>query len=117
MSVDPRQPYSLSLETFKDVPEAERPCLIYRRVNGREYTELAKVQSLEGKDLVAESDALYTALRIGLIDWKRQCDPATGEEVPFDPERLCDIIDPVEAFELANKRLYGARVNGTELKN
>lgn len=114
---DPKRTYELSLDLFTDLPATERPSFVYRRINGREYTELAKVHELEGRKLWEDADALYAALRIGLVDWKRQVDPSTGNEVPFDLEKLCDVMDPVEAFELVNKRLYGARLTAGEQKN
>jgi hypothetical protein len=114
---DPQRPYDLWLDCFEDVSKENRPCLVYRRITGREYGEMAKARELEGKSLNAEADAIYEALRIGLIGWKNQFNPETKEPIEFDPAKLPDVVDPVEANELLNKRLYGARLNGKELKN
>lgn len=121
MSFDPKQTYSLSLDFYADFPAETRPCLTYRRINGREYGEIVRengehTKSIESGD-GASAEHVYAALRIGLVDWKNQSDPATNEPVAFDPQRLADIIDPVEAIELVSKRLYAARVNGKQLKN
>lgn len=117
MSFDPKQTYSVSLDFFSDVPEKERPCFVYRRINGREYNEIAKTKELEGRLLSEQTEAIYAALRIGLVDWKNQIDPATNEAIPFDAERLPDVLDPVEGMELVDKRLFGARLSGAERKN
>lgn len=120
MSFDPQQTYSLSLDFYADVPAETRPCLTYRRINGREYGEIVRENCEHTKSIDNGghgNEHVYAALRVGLVDWKNQIDPSTNDPVAFDPQRLCDILDPVEAIELVSKRLYAARVNGKQLKN
>lgn len=114
---DPRAPYYLSLDCFADVPEKDRPSFQFRRVNGAEYLKLESVWDFANQRTSEVRGQLLELFQIGLIGWRNQFDPATGEEIPFEPARLEEVINHVEAFELIQKRLTGARVNGTDLKN
>jgi hypothetical protein len=119
---DPKQTYSLSLDFYADFPAETRPAFVYRRISGREYSEIVKAngehtKAIESGQADGGVDHVYEALRVGLVDWKNQTCPENGEPVPFDASRLNEIIDPVEGMELVSKRLYAARLNGKELKN
>ncbi len=114
---DPKRTYQLALDCFEDVPAKERPVFVYRRINGREYTEIAASQETQGRSLAEQTDAIYSALKIGLVDWKCQTNPTNDELVAFDLERIADILDPVDANQLLTKRLLSARPYGADLKN
>ena len=114
---DPTIKYQLWLDAHANLPAESRPTFVYRRINGREYAEIARSRETESRKPSEEAEAHYEALRVGLVDWKNQVDPSNNEQVAFDPNRLCDVLDPVEAFELVSKRLFAARVSGTEIKN
>lgn len=122
---DPKQTYSLWLDIHADVSAETRPVFVYRRISGREYAEIVKARNEHNAKLEAGDEAgdeiaqdhAYAALKIGLVDWKNHSNPETNEPVAFDPEKLAEVIDPVEAMELVAKRLYAARVSGKQLKN
>lgn len=117
MPFDPTRTYSLWLSLFADVPVAERPMFVYRRITGVEYLDIAKQESAAGKTISEQTAELYEAVKVGLVDWKNQTNAATGEAVPFDLARINEVIDPMEANEIIGKRLYGARLSEADLKN
>lgn len=113
---DPRKVYKLSLDVYQGLPEAERPTFFYRRINGHEYNEISKVTDVEGKTFAEQGEQIYNALKIGLTGWQHMTDPANEQPIDFDPNRIADVLDPVEAMELVNKRLFSARLSGAEKK-
>jgi hypothetical protein len=116
---DPRQPYKVWLKSFDEWPEAERPTFTYRRTNGAESLQL--IDAYEG--LYDETKAvreryalLFDALRVGLIGWTNQFNPATGEQVEFSADKLELLIDHLEADELLGKRMSHARTSAEDKK-
>lgn len=116
-AIDPRRTYKLWLDIFADLPFAERPVFVYRRITGAEYLDIAKQESAAGKSVAEQTAEIYEAVKVGLVDWTSQTNAATGEPVPFDAARLSEVLDPMEAQEIIGKRLFGARTSGDDLKN
>lgn len=119
VSCDPLEQFTISLERHADWPIETRPTFTFRRLNGREYLRLAKTvdwNSLNEKNPDEACDALYAGLALGLMGWKNQTDPSTGQVVEFDPSKLPDVIDPLSAGVLIQQRLAYAHVTPEQKK-
>jgi hypothetical protein len=118
ISVDPSDTFQICLERHEVLPVERRPLFSFRRCNGREFRAIARaVDSLAGKSSEAACDDLYRAMAIGLLGWSNQTDPSTGESVSFDVTRLEDIIGPLDAAKLLQKRLAESSVTPAEKKS
>jgi hypothetical protein len=60
-------------------------------------------------------EELLNLVCMPLVGWERMDDPATGEAIPYEPERLGEIVTLPEAMELI-VRLRDAMALGVEAK-
>jgi len=104
LALDPEQTFDLVLKSDQDKPAAERPTFTFRYLANREWKVIAHLA--DHLDEAAEQglDALLgrmeEVLKMALVGWRNMIDPATGEEIPFDPNNLDRIINPAEMSEL-----------------
>ena len=115
---DPRRPYKVWLPCFNDFPEDQRPTFTYRRASADEWDRIA--EAIDGgpqdDDSKTVSQRVFKLALIGLIDWDRQVNVETGEEIPFDPAKIRSVINTGEALELCGLRLQASRVSHEEKK-
>lgn len=113
---DPRVPYWISPDSYKDIPEAERPAFQFRRLNGAEFVELSSIVEYNGTSTADEHRKVFETFKIGLLDWRNQYDPSTGEQLSFAPDSLERVIDAQEAMNLIQARIVRGRLNADEKK-
>jgi len=116
--IDPQGTFKVYLDATADAAQDQRPYFAFRRLNGREWRRLAEMSDSLG-DSTKTMDAIdlvYESVRIGLVGWGNQIDPATGDVVPFKPEDLDLVLDPVDAQEVIGKKMAGGRVQVEEKK-
>ena len=98
----------------------ERPILIHRRTNAAEWNQLADVldsHALAEKSPAEATKGVFESLRIGLMGWRNQIDPSTGQVVEFDPAKLECILSPIEAVEFLTNRVTGGLLTAADRKN
>ncbi len=119
LALDPKARITLVLDSDKDKPAAKQPGFVYAFLTGRRWRDVARAVDGfdEGDGMEAGLDRIYTAASVNLIGWRNLIDPQTGEEIPFDPANLEEILTPQEAIELANRLLTACKPDGADLKN
>ncbi len=124
---DPRGRIEISLDVHHEASNGDRPVFIYHRLSTAKYDELCdafdSVQLPEdatvdqAKEIFKQRrDQFITVAGLGLIDWRNQVDLETGESLPFSPGDLPRVINPVEAREVIEKRIAGARLSPDDKK-
>jgi len=107
LALDPKERFEVCLESDKDKPPETRPVFVYHYLTGRQWREIARRQD-ELDDISAGADVAdltYESAQTGLVDWRNMIDPATGESIAFDSDRLDDVVGVIEAQELIAKLL------------
>jgi hypothetical protein len=99
--LEPNATYKIVLSTDSDKPESKQPYFSFRYLNGREWLKLARLSdefetSNKGDNTL---QLVFKAIRISLIGWGNMID-IDGQEIPYDPAKLEDILIPSEAAEL-----------------
>lgn len=106
VALDPKQTFEISLRIDEELPAAERPVFVYRFAAAR---EARRMSALYEKVMAAEDDAempfettdqVFEQLQERLVGWRNMIDPATGEEIPFEPADLDRLLTLTEAFAL-----------------
>lgn len=100
-----------ALATDQDKPPDRRPTFELRELTGKQMRAVAAVyDSVDEASTAGEAvDGLFSALRQVVAGWRHMATPE-GDELPFDPDRLEELLTPAEAFEL-----LGAAMNASML--
>lgn len=102
LALDPQQTFRLSLKSDREKDLSCRPAFIFRYLTGREEIKVGGM--LDSMDMAKESEqavtAPFDALRVALADWDNITD-CNGNDIPYDPEKLEDVLRSAEAVELA----------------
>ena len=113
-AVDPNQTYPYVFSTDRQLPEAERPTLLFYFPTCKETKQIAKL--LDEADTVATVEQRLNiqcdAIRIILADWKN-IKNRKGEVIPFNPENLHEFLSSADLGELKVKLLHDLTI--TEL--
>jgi hypothetical protein len=108
-ALDPNQTTEIILAADKDNPQPAR--FIYRALNCREWKEKhrkwATAYNLTGE---AQVDEILSTAKIGLVGWEI-------EGIPFDHNKIEELVTPFEADEMIAIHLYGERLNAEDKKN
>ena len=113
--LDPTQTYTVFLES--DAEKSPRPEFVYRHLNCREWRKAAQLYDMDaGAKADKNLDAVFEMLRMGLVGWRNMTDPATGDEIAFNPADLDLLIDMNEAMELTEKVLGNGQVSPDDTK-
>ena len=108
---DPTARIDIVLDADKDMENP--PTFIYRPLNGREWRKVAEaydtLQSGKVDGMVAQLDAIYTTVAIGLKDWRNMFDPDTGEPIPFNINDVDLLLNPIEASTDLMVKILGAQ--------
>jgi hypothetical protein len=86
-----RKPFPVVLKSDAEKPEGQRPTFLFRVLTCREFNDLTShdAEGIEG--------VLGTVCKM-LVGWERMVGP--DGEIPYDPEKLQDLLTPSEAKEL-----------------
>jgi len=103
LALEPNATFRVVLESDKD--KANPPYFELRFLSGRGWKELTRQAGRikKAKSGPAAIDVVYDMIRTGLAGWDNMTDPATGEEIPYDPADLDRLLTIKEANELMAK--------------
>jgi len=98
---DPESTFDYVLETDRQKPKEHRPVFVITYLSGRKWKEIARLNDDfdESDDSCAMLDMAYKMLKVGLVNWKNLTGPK-GEVIPFDLDKLEDILTMNETIEL-----------------
>lgn len=105
VSADPNATFKVSLKCDQHLPQAERPWFELKYMVARKLRKALDelderlMAAVEMKDL-PEKGIYFEYVRIGLVRWGNLKDPATGEAVSFDIDKLDDYLTIAEIREL-----------------
>jgi hypothetical protein len=114
-ALDPRQRFPIVLESDKG---KEPECRFwFKYLTGAEFMQVDETaRKTESAKTDIELHAhVYTALRIGLVDWQGIVG-LDGKPIPYQPANLECIIDPIEAIELLAKLRLAVTYGVTDAK-
>lgn len=99
-----------------------QPVFLYEPMNGRQWLEVAEAtEIMDGETNPSHRDVMqriYSACRVALVGWENMIDPDTKQPIPFDPEKLEEIIDPMEAMsDLLPQLLEANQLSEDDKKN
>ncbi len=118
IAVDPEATFDVVLESDKG--KDRPPTFVFRQVTCRKWRELAELaDQIETRKLgtaVEGLDVTLKALRSTLIGW-RDMAGLDGVEIPFDAEKIEDLLTMREVTELMYAGLEGSQPTPDELKN
>ena len=102
IALDPGERFKVVLKSDQAKPAETRPTFEYRYLTGRQWRQVGAAQDRldEGTGAAEIVDTIYEAARVGLVGWRNMIDPETGQEIPFDPAALEDLIGISEAQEI-----------------
>ena len=100
IATDPENTFKIVLEGDKG--KEPEPGFVYRHLTARQWGKVCDAhQNLEKcKDDQEIIDLVFGVCRIGLVGWENIIEPATGKPMPFEPDRLEDVLAITEATEL-----------------
>lgn len=100
---DPQLRHEIVLDSDKG--KDNPPTFIAKNLSCREWKEVASVSDqMDVTNGMAGIESLFTALRIGIVDWRNMTD-RNGEPVEFSQPMFEHVLDPAEANELLAKVL------------
>jgi hypothetical protein len=126
----PGQTFDVVLKSDKalSLPPDETPFFKFRPISGLGWMQAVKAMS-SIKDVDVEDVAavpgtiatIYSTVRIGLCGWGNMYDRNVpeGKEptwIPYDPDKLEEIIDPLEAQELVEAMMASAEITPADKK-
>jgi len=90
------------LKSDKEKPKSKQPSFEFRILTAREWQSIADlVDSLSGVETGKEAiNKIFEVLRKGLVGWNCMWDEKTQKCLPYEPEKLEDILTLGEAQEL-----------------
>lgn len=103
--MDPNSFDEIFLDSDAHISAADRPVFMVKTFTGREQLEYASLtdQLNQSDSNLASFKIMFRLLGMFIIGWRNMSDGPGGETIPFDVERLPDIIDAEEAIELMKK--------------
>lgn len=123
--LDPNSVIEIWCASDMHIPQEKRPVFLVRALNNRLFYEVSalvtKVQeSSDGPDgtaklaieLMPKLEAMFQRC---LVDW-RNMNNLDGSEIPFDVDKVGDILTPSETYELLMKAMTGADMGHAEKK-
>jgi len=104
IGLDPNQTFKIVLETDKD--KDPQPCFVYKYLTSRQWRDLAAMEDLvdRAKSAVEIFDKSIEAISTGLVGWENMAGQDAAE-IPFDQEKLADLLTLGEVQELFQKVL------------
>ena len=115
---DPDATFKLSLEMDMGIPEADRPTFTFRYVTGREWKRIATTYDnlSDAENGAIGFDRVLDDIRTVLVGWHNFAD-RDGNAIEYDPASMDELVNPMEALELARNVLQQMTPTGTELGN
>ncbi len=106
LALDPKRKNKIVLHSDSDKPEEKQPAFIFNFLNGRQWLQLAELDDELGKieGSVAAGEHTFKMLRKFLIGWENMTG-RDGVVIPFNADRIEDIVGLMEATELTQKLL------------
>jgi len=118
LALDPEATFDFWLESDKDKPAERRPTFIFKHLSLRQTR--AAAGPIDAVSTTADTGGTIAALcdgvRAGLVGW-RGMTGRDGNDIPYDPARLDEIITAREAWELWFGAATGRSPNEADLKN
>lgn len=117
LATNPKERFTVVLESDKDRPDGERPEFEYWFLTGieqKENTHLIDALDKAGSGEKALDD-VYIAAAIGMAGWRNIRD-RKGKEIAFDPSKLPEIMGMEEVMELAIKVFGHQRFSAEDKK-
>ena len=97
--------FKLWLRSDEKIPDEMRPKFKFIFLTGRQQRKLA--ESLDEFKAnwgnVKTIDRLFSILQEYIVDWENITDPKTKEAIPFNKDKLMDVL----RFQEANELVYG----------
>lgn len=113
IALDPNETYRYSHEVYAGRPEDERPTFIVRYMTARERSAYAagldKIIDI-GTASPAGIEAAVATLAVPLCGWEN-ITATNGDPVPFDPDKLPDVLTDEELADLLWGVLRGAQLS------
>ena len=114
VTTKPGQTFTIVLETDKHKPEKERPCFEFRYLSSRDWQQVLEDEGMESPLTDAQTTKTnFELLSFFLVGWDNMRDPATGKKIPFDSQKINQIVTPDEADELMCK--FSEKIVGTSI--
>jgi len=117
LALEPNETFEIVLESDKKKPAEQQPKFIYRYLTCRQWRQLAsfneKLDELgKNKDASTDNvmDEIFETAAIGLVGWVNMFDPQSKEPIPYDKNKLEDVVTMSEVMELIVK-LVNTRPN------
>lgn len=110
LALEPGASFKVVLESDEHKPAKERPYFKFRYLSGREWNGITAMVDLkdrldqnnvDGDFISAET---YDTIRKSLVGWGNMVG-RDGKNIPYDPEKLEDVVGMVEAQELIVKMM------------
>ena len=73
-----------------------------------------RIQAASNKGEVIE--AAVEAVASGLVGWRHMVDPATGQEIPYSSDALCEVLAIDELMEIIGKLIGAGQLSEDERK-
>lgn len=103
-AIDPNERLAVVLDCDKD----KKPCptFYFKYLTVREWRQLSEInkQYYRSDTVQDAADFLIKRIQFGLITWENIKD-ANGNEIPYSPDKLEDVIGPRDANDLMERFL------------
>lgn len=98
---EPNATFDYVLECDRDKPLESRPTFVFRYLNCRKWRELAAISDSlgSGKSGPEVMDICLKVITEIITDWRNITD-ANGQELPYNPDNLADILTMSEVQEM-----------------
>lgn len=105
-------PVVLDCDETKEV----KPTTMVRALSGRGHRDLAAAYdaAIAAKSVVEMQDYLVGGLTPVIAGWSNMVDPVTGQPIDYSPDKLLDVFNTNELFELSLKTLKAGRLTSKE---
>jgi hypothetical protein len=115
---EPNRRYKIILEADKDKEAAIQTVFFARSVTFRTHRKIAElVDRTNTESLDSYFDDTKAALSLVLVGWKNFKHPETGEDIPFDIDKVEDYLTATEAYQIVSKSLYNDSLEHEEKKS
>jgi len=101
LATRPNATYEIVLSTDEHLSNDKQPVFVFRYLSIIEWEEIARLNDkFEGaKDASEMIDLAFQVIKKTLCNW-RNMKTTTGEQIPYDPEKLKSMVTLQEATEL-----------------
>ena len=116
LALDPEATFGFSLASDRDKPAETRPTFMFRHRTLRESMAFdRKMAEVAGPgQSEAAGQTLIDGILEGLAGWRSMIGP-DGRLMPFDPDKLADIVTAAEAWELYYGMVSGGGATADEM--